>query len=84
MLFSSLELKILIINFSATNLKTALNANRERQKAFNDKKILLTTRQPKKRGNVLVRAIFEIKTIPKSPKLTKLFLCNNCVYHNAG
>ena len=58
--------------------------NRELQKAFNDKNILLTTRQPKKLRNLLVRAKFETKTIPKSPKLTGLFLCSNCVYHKAG
>ena len=46
--------------------------------------MLLTTRQPKKLRNLLVRAKFETKTIPKSPKLTGLFLCNNCVYHKAG
>ena len=34
--------------------------------------------------NLLVRAKFEAKTIPKSPKLTGLFLCSNCVYHKAG
>ena len=33
---------------------------------------------------MLVRAKFEIKKIPKSPKLTGLFLCSNCVYHKAG
>ena len=31
-----------------------------------------------------MRAKFGNKTIPKSPKLTELFLCNNCVYHQAG
>ena len=41
--------------------------------AFNDKKILVTTRQPKKLRNMLVGAKFETKTIPKSPKLTGLF-----------
>ena len=46
--------------------------------------MLLTTRQPKKLRNLLVRAKFETKTIPKSPKLTGLFLCSNCVYHKAG
>ena len=30
------------------------------------------------------RAKFETKTIPKSPKLTGLFLCSNCFYHKAG
>ena len=58
--------------------------NSELQKAFNDKKILFTTRQPKKLRNLLVQAKFETKTIPKSPKLTGLFLCSNCVYHKAG
>ena len=33
---------------------------------------------------MLVRAKFETKTIPKSAKLTGLFLCSNCVYHKAG
>ena len=33
-------------------------------------KILLTTRQPKKLRNMLIRAKFETKTIPKSPELT--------------
>ena len=61
-----------------------ITANRELQKAFNDKKILLTTLQPKKFRNLLVRAKFGTKTIPKSPKLTGLFLCSNCVYHKAG
>ena len=31
-----------------------------------------------------MREKFEAKTIPKSPKLTGLFLCSNCVYHKAG
>ena len=57
--------------------------HRELQKAFNDKKILLPTRQSKKLRNLLVRAKFESKTILKSPKLTRLFLCSNCVYHKA-
>ena len=30
---------------------------------------------------MLERSKLETKTIPKSPKLTRLFLCNNCVYH---
>ena len=50
----------------------------------NEKKILPTTRQPKKLRHMLVRAKFEIKTITKVPKLTGLFLCNNGVYHKAG
>ena len=50
----------------------------------NEKKILPTTRQPKKLRHMLVRAKFEIITITKVPKLTGLFLCNNGVYHKAG
>ena len=46
--------------------------------------MLLTTREPKKLRNLLVRAKSEIKTTLKSPKLTGLFLCSNCVYHKAG
>ena len=72
--------------FSFNKFKNCIKntTNRELQKAFNDKKILLTTRQPKKLRNLLVRAKFETKTIPKSAKLTGLFLCSNCVYHKAG
>ena len=33
---------------------------------------------------MLVRAKSETKTTLKSPKLTGLFLCSNCVYHKAG
>ena len=33
---------------------------------------------------MLVRAKFQTKTIPKSPKPLELFLCGNYVYHKAG
>ena len=33
---------------------------------------------------MLAREKFEAKKIPKSPKLTGLFLCSNCVYHKVG
>ena len=44
--------------FSFNNFKNCIKniTNRELQKAFNEKKILLTTRQPKKLRNLLVRA----------------------------
>ena len=48
------------------------------------KKILLTTRQPKKVRIMVVRAKFETNIIPKLQKLTGLFLFDNCVYHKAG
>ena len=72
--------------FSFNKIKNCIKktTNRELQKAFNDQKILLTTRQPKKLRNLLVQAKFETKIIPKSPKLTGIFLCSNCVYHKAG
>ena len=86
MLLPSLELKNPNHQFSFNKFKNCIKSSKKRelQKAFNDKKILLTTRQPKKLRNLLVRAKFETKTIPKSPKLTGLFLCSNCVYHKAG
>ena len=86
MLLPSLELTILIISFLSTNLKIALKTLQIEnfKKHLMIKKILLTTRQPKKLRNLLVRAKFETKTILKEPKLTGLFLCNNCVYHKAG
>ena len=34
--------------------------------------------------NMLVWATFKTYTITKSPKLTGVFLCNNCVYHKLG
>ena len=62
--------------FSFNKFKNCIKntTNREIQKAVNDKKILLTTRQPKKLRNLLVRAKFETKTIPKSPKHYPLFI----------
>ena len=85
MLLPSLELTILIINFLSTGLKIALKTLQIEnfKKHLMIKKILLTTQKPKKL-NLLKRAKFETKTIPKSPKLTGLFLCSNCVYHKAG
>ena len=59
-------------------------ANWELQKAFNNKKVLFTTRLSKKLRNMLVWVKSEIKKIPKSPKLTELFLCDNCVCHKAA
>ena len=58
--------------------------NRIPQKAFNYKKILFTTLQPKKLRNMLVRAKFDAKPIPKLPKLTGLFLCYNFDYDKIG
>ena len=86
MLLLSLDLTILIINFLLTSLKIELKTLQIEnfKKHLMIKKILLTTRHPKKLGNLLVRAKFETKTIPKSPKLTGLFLCSNCVCHKAG
>ena len=81
MLLPSVELTILIINFLSTGLKIALKTLQIEnfKKHLMIKKILLTTRQPKKLRNLLVRAKFETETIPKSPKLTGLFVCSNCV-----
>ena len=85
-LLHSLELKILIINFFFSKFRNCIKntRNRELQKAFKDKKILLNTRKPKKLRNLLVRAKFETKTNSKSPELTELFLCSNCVHHKTG
>ena len=86
MLLPSLELTIRIINFLSTSLKIALKTLQIEnfKKHLMIKKIFLATRQPKKLRNLLVREKFETKTILKSPKLTGLFLCSNCVYHKAG
>ena len=56
--------------FSFNNFKNCIKntTSRELQKAFNDKKILLSARQQKKPKNLLVRSKFETKTIPESPK----------------
>ena len=53
--------------FSFNKFKSSIKntTNRKLQKAFNDKKILFTTREPKKLRNLLVRAKFETKTTPK-------------------
>ena len=85
-LLTSPELTILIISFLSTNLKIALKTLQIEnfKKHLMIQKMLLATRQPKKLRNLLVRAKFETKTIPKEQKLVELFLCNNCVYHKAG
>ena len=44
--------------------------------------MLLTTRQRKILRIMLVEARFEMSLILKSPKLTRLFLYNNCLYCN--
>ena len=61
MLLPSLELTILIINFLSTSLKIALKTLQIEnfKKHLMIKKILLTTRQPKKLRNLLVQAKFE-------------------------
>ena len=81
MLLPSLELTIVTINFLSTNLKIALKTLQIENLKKKKRKVLLTMRQPKKLRNMLIRVRFETKTIPKSPKLTRLILCNNCVYH---
>ena len=84
-LLPSLELTILIINFLSTSLKIALKTLQIEnfKKHLMIKNILLTTRRSKKLRNLLVRAKFETKAIPKSPT-NGLFACSNCVYHKAG
>ena len=79
MLLTSLELIIRIINFLSRSLKIALKTLQIEnfKKHLMTKKTLITTRQPKKLRNLLVRAKFETKTIPKSPKLKGLFLCSD-------
>ena len=72
------------VSFNKFKICIKNTASRKLQKAFNDKIILLSTRQPKKLRNMLVQAKFKTKTISKSPKPTRLFLCNNCVYPKAG
>ena len=75
---SSLELTILIINFSSTNLKIALKTLQIK----NFKKHLMTKKCS------LHRTTKEIQqnVKPKHPKIIipLLFLYNNCIYHNAG
>ena len=68
----SLELTNLIISFLSTNLKIALKTLQIEnfKKHLIIKNIYFTARQPKKLRNLLVRAKFETKTVPKEPKLT--------------
>ena len=71
---SPYEFKISITNTSNTEL----------QKAFHNKVLLLTKCQPKTIRNMLAREKSEMNTIPKSPKLTGLILCNSWVYYKTG
>ena len=83
MLLPSLELTILIINFLSTNLKTVL----KKLPIGNFKKHLMIKNTPYYRTTKEIKKFvknFETKIIPKSPKLTGLFLCSNCVYHKAA
>ena len=53
-------------------------------KAFENRKPLCTTRQPKNLKQLLVKAKFNINPIPRSPNRVGLFPCGNCKYCKNG
>ena len=74
MLLPSPGLAILIINFLSTNLKIASKI----LQLENFKKHLMIKKYHLLHDN---QRNSKIKKSPKSPKLTGLYLCYNCVYH---
>ena len=78
MLLPSPGLPILIINFLSTNLKIASKT----LQLENFKKHLMIKKYHLLHDNQRNSKIK--KTIPKSSKLTGLYLCYNCVYHKVG
>lgn len=58
--------------------------NYDLQHCFNNKKILLTTRQPRNLKKMLVRAKFDLEPEPLQFKHPGLFTCKDCIHHKKG
>ena len=55
--------------------------NRELRETFNNKKVLLTTRQPNNLKKMLVTAKFDLHSELPNRKPNGLFSCTDCIYH---
>ena len=58
--------------------------NRELREIFSNKKVLLTTRQPKNLQKILVTAKFNLHPELPNRKPNGLFTCTVCIYHKNG
>ena len=53
-------------------------------KAFQNKSVMLTTRQPANLRKLLVKAKFELNPTPREPRRVGLFPCGNCKFCRLG
>ena len=73
-------------NFNYNRFNNCLNNinNRELRETFSNKKVLLTTRQPKNLKKMLVTAKFDLHMELPNRKPNGLFSCTDCIYHKNG
>ena len=73
-------------NFNYNRFNNCLNNinNRELRETLSNKKVLLTTRQPKNLKNILVTAKFDLHPELPNRKPNGLFSCKDCIYHKNG
>ena len=73
-------------NFNYNRFNNCLNNinNRGLRETFSNKKILLTTRQPKNLNKMLVTAKFDLHPELPNRKPNGLFSCTDCIYHKNG
>ena len=73
-------------HFNYNRFNNCLNNinNRELRETFSNKKVLLTTRQPKNLKKMLVTAKFDLHPELPNRKPNRLFSCTDCIYHKNG
>ena len=73
-------------NFNYNRFNNCLNNinNCELRETFSNKKVLLTTRQPKNLKKMLVTAKFDLHPELPNRKPSGLFSCTDCIYHKNG
>ena len=73
-------------NFNYNRFNNCLNNinNRELRETFSNKKVLLTTRQPKNFKKMLVTAEFDLHPELPNRKPNGLLSCKDCIYHKNG
>ena len=73
-------------SFNYNHFNNCLNNinNRELRETFSNKKVLLTTGQPKNLKKMLVKAKFDLHPELPNRKPNGLFSCTDCIYHKNG
>ena len=73
-------------NFNYNRFNNCLNKinNCQLRETFSNKKVLLTTRQPKNLKKMLVTAKFDLHPELPNRKPSGLFSCTDCIYHKNG